>query len=221
MAQTATTSRYKKAIIQVLNGKGKIDHEIPVLFNPTEYALEKSNEFANINIPGLESPLLQFVRGGLATLNMDLFFDSYEEGKDVREYTGKIANLLKIDRELHAPPILRFAWANLSFTAVLTRVSQKFTMFMADGIPVRATLGVSFSEYRTQLSGKEEIKHSRDRTRTRIVKQGDTLWQIAESQYGDPALWRAIAAANSIRCPRKLKPGTEILIPPLETGAAP
>jgi nucleoid-associated protein YgaU len=93
-------------------------------------------------------------------------------------------------------------------------------MFQADGLPVRATLGVTFNEYRTQISEKEEIKHSRDRTKTRIVKQGDSLWQIAESEYGDPALWRAIAAANSIRFPRKLKPGTEILIPPLETGAA-
>ena len=115
MAKLATDSNLRKAHIQVLDANGAVKEEIPVLFNPGEYSMEKSNEFANITIPGLESPLLQFVRGGLETLSMDLFFDSYEENKDVREYTDKITDLLKIDPALHAPPILRFIWA-VSYT---------------------------------------------------------------------------------------------------------
>ena len=34
---------------------------IPLRFNPTEYQLQKSNNFAEIGIPGLESPPIQFV----------------------------------------------------------------------------------------------------------------------------------------------------------------
>ena len=213
-SQLATDSKYKKAIIRVVKGEKKDD--IPVCFNPTQYSLAKSNEFANINIPGLESPLLQFVRGGLSTLTMDLFFDSYEENKDVREYTDKVTNLLRIDKELHAPPIVRFIWGTPIFTAVLSQVSQTFTMFRSDGIPVRATLSVTFSEYRTELSEKEEVKHSRDRTKSYILQQGDSLWMLAEKEYGDPAQWRAIAEANRMNDPRLLEPGTEIVIPPLE-----
>jgi len=34
--------------------------------------------------------------------------------------------------------------------------------------------------------------------RTRIVKDGDTLWSIAAAVYGDPAKWRALARANAL-----------------------
>jgi len=189
---------------------------VPVLFNPTEYSLEKGNEFANVNIPGLESPLLQFVRGGLGTLSMDLFFDSYEEGKDVRTYTDKVTNLLRIEKELHAPPIVRFVWAKLNFTAVISRITQKFTMFLGDGIPVRASLSVTFSEYATEFSQKEKVLNSRDRTKHYVLKEGDSLWSIAEKEYGEPDQWRAIATANGIVNPRVTRPGEEIIIPPLE-----
>ena len=97
MARSATSSELKKAVIHVLDARGNKKNEVPVLFYPSEYSMEKSNEFANINIPGLESPLLQFSRGGLETLSMDLFFDTYETRKDVRKYTNKIVDLLKID----------------------------------------------------------------------------------------------------------------------------
>ena len=216
MAKLATNSNLRKAHIQVLDANGTVKEEIPVLFNPGEYSMEKSNEFANINIPGLESPLLQFVRGGLETLSMDLFFDSYEENKDVREYTDKITDLLNIDPALHAPPILRFIWASLHFTCVLARAAKRFTMFRSDGIPVRATLGVTFNEYQTATTGKEKPLESRDRTKRYVLKQGDSLWQIAAKEYGDPAMWRAIAEANEIDNPRVLEIGKEIVIPPLE-----
>jgi hypothetical protein len=205
-----------KAVIQVLDGQGQVKDTIPVLFNPAEYSLEKSNEFANINIPGLESPLLQFVRGGLESLTMDLFFDSYEDGTDVRQHTDKVADLLKIDPDLHAPPVLRFIWGSLSFVCVLSRVSKKFTMFLADGVPVRATLSVTLNEYKTEAGSKERPKQSRDRTKRYVLKRGDTLWLISTREYGDPSEWRAIAEANQMDDPRKLVPGVEIMIPPLE-----
>jgi hypothetical protein len=220
MAQkkSATESKLKRAVIQVLDGKGnKKGDDIDVLFNPTEYSLEKSNEFSNINIPGLGSPLLQFVRGGLETLSMDLFFDTYEkEDKNVKNATDKITNLLKIDEDLHAPPILKFIWGKLNFTAVLTRVTRKFTMFLHDGTPVRATLTVSFSEYTTKFKQKQTVTSSSDRTKHYVLKQGDSLWLLADKEYGNPGLWRPIAEANHIIKPQKLEPGTEIVIPPLE-----
>ncbi|MCP5054822.1 MAG: hypothetical protein GY940_47090, partial [bacterium] len=36
---------------------------VPCLFNPNELTVEKSNHFSEVNIPGLETPILQFVRG--------------------------------------------------------------------------------------------------------------------------------------------------------------
>jgi len=224
MGESATGSDLQKAYIQVLDAQGKVKEngEIPVLFNPGEYSMDKSNEFANINIPGLESPLLQFVRGGLETLTLDLFFDTYtdekpeKEKRDVRDYTDRIVDLLKIDSDLHAPPVLKFVWGSLDFTCVLSKVNKKFTMFRPDGKPVRATLSVTFNEFKTEKSTKERPLQSRDRTKHRILKDGDSLWLIAAEEYGDPAMWRDIAIANKIDNPRILETGSGIVIPPVE-----
>ena len=216
MAESATSSELKKAIIHVLDAHGKKKKEVPVLFYPSEYSMEKSNEFASINIPGLESPMLQFSRGSLETLTMDLFVDSYAENKDGRDHTKKITDLLKIDSDIHAPPVLKFVWGDLDFTCVLSKVSKKFTMIRSDGVPVRATLGVTFSEYRTEISVREKPPQSSDWTKTYTIRQGDSLWAIAAKEYGDSAFWRPIADENRIENPRLLETGMEITIPPLE-----
>jgi len=207
----------KKALIMVLNAKGSAtDKIIPVCFYPSEYTIEKSNEFPSTNIPGLEGPLLQFSRGNMETLTMDLFFDSYAENKDVRDYTKKITNLMLINTETHAPHILRVIWGRLEFDCVLSRVSKKFTMFNSEGIPVRATLNVTFNEYKTGLNEREKALKSPDRTKTYLVKEGDSLWAIAEKKYGDPAKWRPIADENGINDPKTIEIGTELTIPPLD-----
>src|SRR4051812_12153894 len=95
-----------------------IDHtgrQLDVMFNPEEYTLSRDNNFASQAVPGLSSPLIQFVHGNLRTLEMELFFDTFEQHRDVREETQKVVGLLDIDPELHAPPILRVSWASLQF----------------------------------------------------------------------------------------------------------
>jgi LysM repeat protein len=216
IGELATSSKLKKAYIAVLNAQGKTQDEIPILFNPREYSLNKSNKFQDTTIPGLSSPITQFVSGSAESLTMDLFFDTYEKRTDVREYTDKIDTLLKIDKDIHAPPICEFIWGGKPFKAVVERVNKKFTMFLSDGVPVRATLSVTFKEYKTiteQLQNPP--RQSADRTKRRVIKQGDTLWLIADREYGDPGLWRPIAEINKIDNPRILETGKEIIIPPL------
>lgn len=209
----------EKAYIQPLDKWDKDTGEkIKVLFNPTEYTVEKSNQFQNTAFPGLSTPLTQFINGNAKTLTMELFFDTYEEEqKDVRLHTEKIMNLLDINSELHAPPVCCFIWGALKFKAVIERVTQRFTMFMETGIPVRATLNVTFKEYKTLTEQfQNKPRNSSDRTKTRVLIAGDTLWSLADREYGDPGLWRHIARANNIDNPRKLKEGREIIVPPLD-----
>ena len=44
---------------------------IPVQFNPTQLSFNKGVQVAEIPIPGLDSPLIQFVRGQNETLSLD------------------------------------------------------------------------------------------------------------------------------------------------------
>ena len=67
---------------------GSGDH-VPVMYNPEEYKLEQGNEFAEIGMPGLDTSPVQYVRGKARTLRMELFFDTYEDGTDVRAHTRR------------------------------------------------------------------------------------------------------------------------------------
>lgn len=201
---------------------------VPCLFNPKELSVEKSNQFAAVNIPGLSSPIFQFVRGDARSITVELFFDTYEKGIDVRTYTdlitgwdagsmlSKLPNkgLMDIDSDLHAPPICLFVWGTFIFQCIIERVSKRFTMFLPAGIPVRATLSVTLKEYReVEIQVQEIAAQSADLTKRRTVIQGDSLWSIAAKQYGNPADWRLIADANKIDNPRLLEPGRELAIP--------
>src|SRR2546430_6897421 len=87
--------------------------QFDVMFNPEEYSLNKDNNYASQAIPGLTSPLLQFVHGNLQTLDMELFFDTFDTQEDVRTKTLQLFNLLTINSDLHTPPVLRITWGTL------------------------------------------------------------------------------------------------------------
>ena len=186
------------------------------MFNPEEYTLNKDNNFASQAIPGLSSPLLQFVNGNIRTLDMELFFDTTDIREDVRSETDKVVKLLAIDSDLHAPPILLVSWASLQFRCVLTRVSQKFTRFLDDGRPVRARLTVSFQEFiDAEREAKEVNRQTADFSKIHVVTQGETLSSIAARFYANPQTWRPIAISNGLDDPRSIIPGRQLRIPSL------
>lgn len=195
-----------------------------VTSNPEDYTLSRDNNFAAQAVPGLSSPLLQFVHGNLRTLEMELFFDTFEEHRDVREETQKVVGLLDIDPELHAPPVLKVAWASLQFRCVLARASQKFILFFPDGRPARARLSVSFQEYVDPGRESREVKRqTANFSKSHAVVEGETLSAIAGRFYQDPQMWRPIAIENGLDDPRALSTGQTLLVPPLpyvdpETG---
>ncbi|MCP5049701.1 MAG: LysM peptidoglycan-binding domain-containing protein [bacterium] len=203
---------------------------IPCLFNPEQFTVEKSNHYSEVNIPGLSAPVFQFVRGNARSISLDLFFDTYEQGTDVRDYTDRVTGwdngsmnsklevspkgLMDIDSELHAPPVCIFMWGAFAFQCIITSVNKKYTLFLPEGIPVRATLSVSLKEYReVGVQVKELDLHSPDVTKSRTLHQGDSLWAIAAGEYGDPGDWRLIADANRITNPRLLETGQQLVIP--------
>ena len=189
---------------------------IPVMFNPEEYTLNKDNNFAAQAVPGLSGPILQFVHGNMRTLDMELFFDTYELQADVRTQTNKIVNLLNINSDLHAPPVLRIAWASLTFRCVLAKASQKFILFLPDGTPVRAKLSVNFSEYiDPNQEAKQVNRQTANFTKVHVVQLGETLSDIAGRLYKNAQIWRPIAIVNDVENPRELQVGQQLQIPPL------
>lgn len=169
---------------------------------------------------------MTFGGGGSRQLTLELFFDVTEpvEGKklgDVRLETNKIVALTRIERDLKKPqpPVCEVSWgkgpppgSDFPFTGVISNLTEKFTLFTSDGVPVRATLTVVFMEFLDPEKDKRQIDPE---LTTRVIKQGDTLSSIAAEVYHNPNLWRAIAEANQLDDPRQLQVGQRLIVPKL------
>jgi nucleoid-associated protein YgaU len=214
----------------------KPENESPIsaMFNPEKYTINGGVQYAEIAIPGLDSPVVQFVRGQSEKVALELFFDTTDQGTvdnvtDVRTLTSQVYDLMRVRSDTHAPPRLRVEWGEggqlfnhgrtISPWCVIESISQEFTLFSPSGIPLRAKLNASFRDAWTiedQLT--ETPRNSSDRTKLVQVKRGQTLSEIAWQQYDNPAQWRPIAEANNIANPRLLNPGTVLRIPSLTPG---
>jgi nucleoid-associated protein YgaU len=198
-----------KVLIHVMkkNGGWTKVSEVPVLFYPSQYSQEKTVSYPETDTK--QEHRIQFAGSNPETLSMNLFFDTYVTGEDVRTYTKKITDLM----EGNPPPVLKVVWGQLNFPCVLERATKTFTMFRADGVPVRATLDVHFKEYvDPDLIATNST--SQDTTKVQTVTSGDSLSSMASDAYGDPSKWRDIAAENNISNPRNLDSGQDVTIPP-------
>ena len=63
------------------------------------------------------------------------------------------------------------------------------------------------------LAQEEVIPETSSDTRIYIIKEGDTLWNISEEVYEDPAQWPVIWEMNpQIKDPNSIKPGDELYL---------
>jgi hypothetical protein len=215
-------SQPEKARILNLDDTG--ERPIECLFNPNEYTFSKRNTWTRSEVKGRNVPRLEFGGGDSMTLKMQLFFDTYASGEDVRRTTNRIWKLMNINQSLTdmtsvkgRPPMVEFQWGTTwSFKAVITDISQKFTLFRYDGTPVRATLDVSFLQAQEagRYPGQNPTTVGRPGYRRRIVKEGETIDWIAYDEYGDSAMWRFVADTNGLDDPGRLTPGQELAIAP-------
>lgn len=216
-------------------GGQKVGEPMAVTYAPTELAFSKSSTYAEVAIPGLEQPLLQFVKGEAETVSLELFFDSTGGGTGagataVTDEVEKFHKLVAVQSRFHAPTLVRVTWghdfpgvamgdsetAGAAFTAVVLSVGRRFTLFSPDGKPLRAIVSVSLKHYATLAQQLAAINlQSADHTRVHVVADGETLPLIAHDAYADAGLWRVIADHNGLSDVRDLEPGTRIEIPPL------
>jgi hypothetical protein len=215
----------EKLKIQVETAPGQFDQEITALFNPNQITIQKSVNWAGAPALQRDVPSSQYTHGEPAHLSMDLFFDTYEAGTDVRHYTDQIVYLMTVEKhgDMHRPPVCRLLWGRSSvfFQGILEGLTQRFTLFLENGWPVRATLACTFKEWRaaTEEANRQQ-KSSADVVKTHVVRRGDTLSAIAMKEYQDPSLWRPIAEVNAITDPLDLPYGRSLVIPTLRAGGS-
>lgn len=202
-----------------------VKEPMKVMFNPESYNLSFSAAYSEKKVAGLDGPISQYIAGDSQTLDMTLFFDTYippsitnpaESGTDVTKLTRKLAALVFIKGSLHRPPKVTFKWGGLRFSGVVTNVKQICTMFLSDGMPVRAKVDITFKSLLDVKKSKMVSPfESPDRTKVRMVHEGEQLWNFAWDEYGDAEQWRAIARENGIMNPLEIMPGQKLKLPAL------
>lgn len=124
------------------------------MFNPYEYTLTKRNTWQDKPVTGQNLPYVTFQQGSAITLKLTLHFDSQAAGTDVRTYTDKLWKMVLINEATvdpntgkGQPPAVAFDWGRLHFKAVITELSQHFTVFSDSGIPLRCSVDVNLQQY--------------------------------------------------------------------------
>jgi hypothetical protein len=211
--------KLERARIHILQGDGTTESEddkfIDVCFNPKEYSLEKSVEW-DAEKAFTDAPQPEFKAPKPMTLSVTLQFDTYEERTNVRDKwvrqierltmmtkqfdaDGKTAS--KTDKQKYRPPTILFIWGRFTFKGVVESLSQKYTMFLSDGTPVRAECALKIRNVldHNMDKGKDQSFAGKDGTRQKYtLKHDDRLDLIAAQQLGDAGRWQEIAAMNDI-----------------------
>ena len=119
----------------------------------------------NGKIGGHDSPSLEFTQGEPYHLNAELFFDTFEDKKDVRGFTSILENAVQFNKDVVNQPPGRVERPSCiatidasTFRCEVEEVQTTYTMFLPDGTPVRATVNLTLHSLPSGLNGSREQK---------------------------------------------------------------
>jgi nucleoid-associated protein YgaU len=190
-------------------------------FNPKEFTIAKTATWTSTPARGAQKAgPPEFTGSGPGKLSLEMFFDaSGSHGSSVVLAVEKLFSCCVPTKESlkdkkATPPLVVLKWGTTrSFPGYVSSVSAKYTLFTADGTPIRATCTVSIEEMPGVTAKQNPTSGSVTARRLHTLVAGDSLASVAYREYGDPAMWRALAVFNRIDDPLRVRPGTTVLVP--------
>lgn len=201
----------------------------PVMYNPEKFSKRIRTVYQPSRVPGDagQEQSFQSIEGD--EVSFEFLFDA--TGGSINSIQGDAAKALDgvdvqielfmalthaRDPQEHQPKKLTLIWGTFIFECVLVSATINYTLFNPMGRPLRATINASFKgNFPRILQSALDKLFSADLTHTRIVKAGETLPLISEKVYGNSSYYIEIARINGLKNFRNLKPGTELILPPL------
>jgi LysM repeat protein len=125
----------------------------------------------------------------------------------------------------HETPYVKLLWNGNSlfkyndhaYFARIKNFDVNYTLFSAEGEPLRAKINATFlGTMDTKTQAKIMDKQSPDLTHVVTVKAGDTLPMLCEKIYGSRQMFHEVARVNNLLSFRFIKPGTELVFPPIK-----
>jgi hypothetical protein len=221
-------SNFKKAELAIDGGE-----TIKVLFNPTEYTITKTNTWNFKEVQGASLPPAEFGGGNPRELSVSLLLDAslLEASQSVKSVTDALFKMMEVaDGQPAAgtrasPPKVTFRWGAVdTFKAVCTSLTVAYQLFKPNGEPIRADVKLQLKQAEPASTASSSSANQGQNPTTRAVaghgvhtvQDGDSLPSIAYRAYGDATRWRAIAEANDVDDPLRLRRGTPLMLPRLE-----
>jgi phage tail protein X len=198
---------------------------IKFMFNPKDLSFTKGARWNQDQKPSTPSAPMTFGGAEPSTMTFEMFLDATDDMGD--RVVGIVETLMKTcvptptsltqgSPATPSAPWVVFKWGGfIGFTAVVTSVNGKFTLFTPDGIPVRAVCTVAIKEISGAVRKQNPTSGAKTATDLHVLVEGDTLASVAYRHYGNAGMWRAIAEANDIDDPMRLPIGTALLVPAL------
>jgi hypothetical protein len=217
---------FQKAQLAIKGGE-----TIQCAFNPTDYTISKSNVWTYKPVTGKDLPDPEFGGGNPQRYSLQLLLDTTLLGADasVTETANKLMKMMHTDGGGGGgsrPPFVVFSWGSVMLPeAAPVSISIQYLLFQPNGEPVRAMVDLELAQAKkaSTASGPSAGQPQNPTTRAQMglrvhrVLDGDSLPSIAFQHYADPTTWRVVAEANGIDDPLRLRRGTDLTIPRLET----
>jgi Contractile injection system tube protein len=219
---------FKKAELAIDGGE-----TIPVLFNPTEYTITKTNTWTYKEVQGAALPPPEFGGGGPREISLSLLLDAalLDASQSVKDITDKLFLMMEVaDGQPPAgtrasPPYVTFRWGAMdTFKAVCTSLTVAYQLFRPNGEPIRADVKLQLKQAEQASTASSGSANQGTNPTTRAMaghgvhtfQDGDSLPAVAYRAYGDATRWRVIAEANDIDDPMRVRRGTALMLPKLE-----
>lgn len=199
-----------------------------VWLNPASYVHDYSVTYSDRQAQGSDGPSPEFNRVGQETVSFDLIFDatgivpppipgtSLPSDGVAGLVDSFVALTATVNGTIHRPNYLKLSWAQLQFQCVLTRLKVTYTLFKPNGTPIRAKLSVTFLSFKSEKQlALEANLSSPDMTHLVTVAAGDTLPALCHRIYGSSTWYLKVAAFNGLMGFRALRPGLQLVFPPL------
>lgn len=189
------------------------------MFNPFEFSISKSVSWTPGKEQGVDAPDLVFSRGEPRKLSLVLHFDTQESGSDVQALTKKLWKMSEVDKSAPdynretkkgLPPCVSFEWGSIQFKAIITSITEKFTLFDAKGTPLRCEVNIDLQEY---LQSEQKIsKESAGEDNFDVVTQtgSDRPDNTAVKNGGSPSDTRKLMEANNVDDPLRMPTGKQL-----------
>jgi Contractile injection system tube protein/LysM domain len=196
---------------------GPVTKRFDFAFNPKELTVQRTADWKNDAKKKGQPPEYNGAKGGSVTLEM--FLDASGGGTVKTVVDDLLKTVLPAEgttkKDKPVGPYVSFGWGAQTYVpcAVVKSISAKYTRFDATGAAIRAVVTITLEEVMPSIVKQNPTSGALGAYAVHVLRSGDSLASLANNELGTPTRWRAIAIANGIDDPFRLRPGRAITIP--------